>query len=118
MVRSELLPHRITYGSWTMLRVCGVGGNDYPAGDFFGRIIEAAMDSDVFSVFSYRAAIWRGTRRRVHAPLRGAARKAALQPAGPARAERKLDHRRQHPCAHRGSVWKIRGPACRRGPGG
>src|SRR5271170_6776882 len=113
MVRCELLPHRITYGSWTMLRVCGVGGNDYPARDFFGRIIEAAMDSDVFSVFSRGAAVWRGTRRSVHGPLRCAARKAALEPPGPARAERKLGHRRQHPGARCGSVCKILRSACR-----
>src|SRR5580692_11418353 len=90
-----------------MLRVCRVGRNDYLARDFFGRIIEAAVDPDVFSVFSYRAAVWRGAWRCVHGPLRCAARKVPLEPSRTARANRQLDHRRQYPGAHGGSVFEI-----------
>src|SRR5580700_2993492 len=101
-----------------MLRVCRVGRNDYPARDFFGRLIEAAVDPDVFSVFSYRAPVWWGTRRSIHGPLRCAARKAPLKPSRATRATRKLDHGRQSPGARRGSVCKILRRACRRRPGG
>src|SRR5580658_5529171 len=101
-----------------MLRVCRVGRNDYPARDFFGWIIEAAVDPDVFSVFSYRAPVWWGTRRSIHGPLRCAARKAPLKPSRATRATRKLDHGRQSPGARRGSVCKILRRACRRRPGG
>src|ERR1700689_3195157 len=118
MVSVELLPHRIAHGPWTMLRVCRVGGDNYSAGDFFGRTIETAMDSDTFCVLPCRALVRRGTRRSVHGPLHRAARKAAFKPPRPARAKRKLDHGRQYSGAYGGSVCKILRTPRRRRPGG
>src|SRR5260370_31972169 len=88
----ELLPHRVAHGRWAGVCVYRTRIHDYPAGNFLGWIVEAAVDFDVFRLLSYRAAVARHSLRSGHGPLYRATREAALEPTGPARGARELDH--------------------------
>src|ERR1700722_1367350 len=117
MVRLELLPHRIAHGRWSVVCFCGTGRNHCPPGHFFWGIVQAAVDSDLFSVLSYYSTIRLAARRSFYGPLHCPPRKAALEPPRVARARRELDYRRQYSAVNVGALFEICRPGGGNGPG-
>src|SRR5271156_1688611 len=107
LVGVEFLSYGIADGCWAVVRLRGLGGNDYSPGHRVGRIVEPSTRSDIFRIFSRHPIVWRGNRRFLHGPLHRGSRGIALQSPRPARAKRDLDYGRQPAANDRGTLFEI-----------